>query len=73
MPAWVGRAIWRGIWQLIAAVLVTATALWFAPQASNLLLAQLLAFALEPAVSWLHQRRGWRRGSATACSWLPSH
>ena len=25
----------------------------------------LLAFALEPAVTWLHQRRGWRRGSAT--------
>lgn len=69
VPAWVGRAVWRGIWQLIAAVLVTAAALWFARQASNLLryliLAQLLAFALEPAVTWLHQRRGWRRGSAT--------
>lgn len=30
-----------------------------------LILAQLLAFALEPAVSWLHTKRGWRRGSAT--------
>jgi predicted PurR-regulated permease PerM len=29
VPAWVGRAVWRGIWQLIAAVLITATALWF--------------------------------------------
>ena len=69
VPAWVGKAVWRGIWQLIAAVLITATALWFARQTSDLLryliLAQLLAFALEPAVSWLHQRRGWRRGSAT--------
>ena len=69
VPAWVGRAVWRGIWQLIAAVLITAAALWFAGRASDLLryliLAQLLAFGLEPAVTWLHERRGWRRGSAT--------
>jgi len=70
VPAWVGRAVWRGIWQLIAAVLITVAALWFAGRASDLIgyliLAQLLAFALEPAVLWLHQRRGWRRGSATS-------
>jgi hypothetical protein len=69
VPAWVGTAVWRGIWQLIAAVLLTAAALWFAGRASDLIgyliLAQLLAFALEPAVSWLHTNRGWRRGSAT--------
>jgi predicted PurR-regulated permease PerM len=68
-PAWVGTAVWRGIWQLIAAVLITATALWVARQASDLLryliLAQLLAFGLEPGVTWLHNQRGWRRGSAT--------
>jgi hypothetical protein len=44
-------------------------ALWFAGRASDLIrhliLAQLLAFALEPAVMWLHQRRGWSRGYAT--------
>ena len=69
VPEWVGTAVWRGIWQLIAAVLITAAALWFVGRASDLIgyliLAQLLAFALEPAVMWLHQRRGWRRGSAT--------
>ena len=69
VPAWVGTAVWRGICQLIAAVLLTAAALWFAGRASDLLryliLAQLLAFALEPAVAWLHTKRGWRRGSAT--------
>jgi len=68
-PSWVARAVWRGIWQLIAAVLLTAAGLWSLRQASALvrylILAQLLAFALEPAVTWLHQRRGWRRGSAT--------
>ena len=70
VPAWVGSAVWRAIWQLIAAVLITATALWMARQASDLLcylvLAQLLAFGLEPGVTWLHNQRGWRRGSATA-------
>ena len=69
VPEWVGQVVWRGIWQLIGAVLITAAALWFAGRASDLLryliVAQLLAFALEPAVTWLHQRRGWRRGSAT--------
>jgi predicted PurR-regulated permease PerM len=69
VPPWVGRAVWRGIWQLIAAVLITLALLWAARQASDLLrylvLAQLLAFGLEPAVIWLHERRGWRRGRAT--------
>ena len=68
-PSWVARAVWRGVWQLIAAVLLTAAGLWSLRQASALvrylILAQLLAFALEPAVTWLHQKRGWRRGSAT--------
>jgi hypothetical protein len=48
-PGWEPR--FGGIWQLIAAVLITAAALWFAGRASDLLrhliLAQLLAFALE--------------------------
>jgi predicted PurR-regulated permease PerM len=69
VPSWVGKAVWRGIWQLIAAVLVTAALLWFAAQANALLryliLSQLFAFALEPAVMWLHHKRGWRRGTAT--------
>jgi predicted PurR-regulated permease PerM len=68
-PSWVRRAVWRGIWQAIAALLITAAALWSLQKAASLvrylILAQLLSFALEPAVTWLHQRRGWRRGSAT--------
>src|SRR6266704_3290790 len=27
-PSWVARAVWRGIWQLIAAVLLTVAGLW---------------------------------------------
>jgi hypothetical protein len=76
VPAWVGRAVWRGIWQLIAAVLITAAALWFAGRSSDLIRylirAQLLAFALEPAVMWLHQRRAGAGAARPACCWSAS-
>jgi predicted PurR-regulated permease PerM len=69
IPDWVGNAIWRGIWQAIAAVLLTLLALWAAHQTSDLLrylfLSLLLSFCIEPAVIYLHEHRGWRRGSAT--------
>jgi predicted PurR-regulated permease PerM len=69
VPAWVGRAIWRGIWQLIAAVAIAAALLWVLRQAGELIsflvISQLFAFALEPGVALLHKKRGWRRGTAT--------
>ena len=50
-------------------VLATLAALWFLGMQQNLIsyliLSELLAHALEPAVVWLHEKRGWRRGSAT--------
>jgi hypothetical protein len=68
-PAWVGTAVRRATWTVIGAVLLTLAALWFAGQARNLIriliVSQLLGFALEPGVMWLHEKRGWRRGSGT--------
>jgi predicted PurR-regulated permease PerM len=53
----------------ILAVLVTLAALWFLGTQRSLInylvMSALLALALEPGVIWLHERRGWRRGSAT--------
>jgi predicted PurR-regulated permease PerM len=64
-----GRLVWRSIWQLIGAVLLTLLALWVAHQTRDLLryllLSLLLSFCLEPAVIYLHEHRGWKRGSAT--------
>jgi predicted PurR-regulated permease PerM len=64
MPAWLPRA-------MIVAVLIFGAFLaswWFLERLRGLLimllLAQFLAFALEPAVNWL-AARGWRRGAAT--------
>lgn len=64
MPAWLPRAM------VLAAFVVGAFFLtwWLLGRLRDLLilvvLAQFLAFALEPAVNWL-AARGWRRGVAT--------
>jgi len=69
IPPWVGKAIWRGIWQVILAVLLTWVGLWVLHQARDLVrylvLSLLLSFAIEPAVIYLHDKRGWRRGAGT--------
>jgi predicted PurR-regulated permease PerM len=69
IPEWMGRLVWRSLWQTVMVVLITLAGLRFVYLAQNLIrwliLSVLLSFALEPAVIWLHEKRGWRRGSAT--------
>jgi hypothetical protein len=69
-PPWLPRMIRQGIWWAILAILATLAALWFLGLERDLVrylvLAGLLSLALEPAVIWLHEKHGWRRGSATA-------
>ena len=68
-PPWVSAAIRQAIIWTIGGVLLTLAALWFLGQVRELVryvvIATLLWIALEPAVIWLHEKRGWRRGSAT--------
>lgn len=68
-PPWIAPMIRRGIWWAISYVLITLAALWFLDAERSLVgylvTAGLLALALDPAVTWLHENRGWRRGSAT--------
>src|SRR5262245_63322449 len=68
-PPWVSNAIKQGITWAIGAILLTLAALWFLGQVRELVrylvIATLLWIALEPAVIWFHEKRGWRRGSAT--------
>ena len=68
-PPWVSNAIRQGIMWAIGGVLLTLAGLWFLGQVRELVrylvIATLLWIALEPAVVWLHEKRGWRRGSAT--------
>jgi predicted PurR-regulated permease PerM len=68
-PPWLQGTITRSIWTAVGIVVLTLAAIWFASQARSLirylLISLFLALALEPAVNWFHEKRGWRRGSAT--------
>src|SRR5207253_17280 len=68
-PPWLQGTITRSIWTAVGIVLLTLVTIWFANQARSLirylLIFLFLALALEPAVNWFHEKRGWRRGSAT--------
>lgn len=69
MPRWVPRAI---LLFLVGLALLSVIE-WTINRLQGLLLdlfvALFLSFALEPAVNWL-QKHGWRRGAATAVSFL---
>ena len=68
-PRTVAQTVWQGVWPAIFAVLLTLAGLWFLGQETKLLrylvVSFLLSTALEPAVKHLHEKHGWRRGSAT--------
>jgi predicted PurR-regulated permease PerM len=69
VPRWVPRLVVL----YFVGLAVFGIGAWLLGRLQNLLLdllvALFLSFALEPAVNWL-QRRGWRRGWATAASFL---
>ncbi len=62
------------IWKAISAVLITILLLWAIGQARSLLALVGMSFffslALQPAVLWLTNRYGWRRGSAVGVIYL---
>lgn len=64
----------RSIWQTIAAILLTLAVLQAARAARTLLtligLSFFFSLALDPAVRWLANRYGWRRGAAVGVIYL---
>lgn len=68
-PPWLPKLIRQSIWRFIFAILITLVGLWFLGVERELVrylvMAGLLALALEPGVIWLHERHGFRRGSAS--------
>jgi predicted PurR-regulated permease PerM len=65
---------WATIWKVIGAILITLFALWAAGQMHTLLGMLVISFffslALQPAVIWLVDRYGWRRGAAVGLIYL---
>ena len=64
----------RIVWRIIFAVLITFAVLWAIGEAQSLVALVGMSFffslALQPAVMWLTNRYGWRRGSAVGVIYL---
>lgn len=64
----------RSIWTVIIAVLIALIGVWVFFQARHLIgmliVSLFFSLALEPAVTYLHQRRGWKRGAAVGVIYL---
>jgi predicted PurR-regulated permease PerM len=68
MPGWVGAFAWSVLWKAVAVILVTLFFLLLAWRAQTLLrmlgVSVFFALAMIPAVKYMHERWGWKRGAA---------
>jgi predicted PurR-regulated permease PerM len=64
----------RSVWRIIGALLATSLALWAIGEAQHLLILVAMSFffslAMQPAVLWLTNKYGWKRGSAVGVIYL---
>lgn len=67
-PAWVDAYTWQALWKVVAVALTTAALLVIAWRVQHLLrvlaLSVFFALAIIPAVKYIHERWGWKRGAA---------
>jgi predicted PurR-regulated permease PerM len=67
-PAWADKFVWQSLWKVVAVVLTTLFFLIIAYRTQTLLreiaVALFFALAMIPAVKYMHERWGWRRGAA---------
>jgi predicted PurR-regulated permease PerM len=68
-PPWVMPMIRRATWRVVGVVLTVVVLIAAVSQArglvSMLIMALFFGVAMDPGVTWLHRRYGWRRGAAT--------
>lgn len=73
-PPWVMPIIRKAVWRLVLVVVGMAVLFTLLTRARGvvgmLVVALFFGIAMDPAVTWLHQRRGWKRGSATGLIFL---
>jgi predicted PurR-regulated permease PerM len=67
-PAWADKFVWQSLWKAVAVVLTTLFFLIIAYRTQTLLrelaIAFFFALAMIPAVKYMHERWGWKRGVA---------
>jgi predicted PurR-regulated permease PerM len=68
-PPWVMPMVRRATWRVVTVLLTVAVLLTAVDRArglvSMLIMALFFGLAMDPGVTWLHKRHGWRRGAAT--------
>ena len=68
-PEWVApmirRTIWRIVWVIIVVAVLIVAVLRARSLVSMLVISLFFGIAMDPAVSYLHRRFGWKRGAAT--------
>jgi len=67
-PPWADKFVWQSLWKVVAVVLITLLSLAIAYRTQTLLrqlaVAFFFALAMIPAVKYMHERWGWKRGVA---------
>jgi predicted PurR-regulated permease PerM len=67
-PGWVGKFAWTTLWKAVVVILTTLFFLSLAWRAQTLLrmlgVSIFFALAMIPAVKYMHERWGWKRGAA---------
>jgi predicted PurR-regulated permease PerM len=67
-PAWSDKFVWQSLWKVVAVGLSTFFFLTIGWRIQTLLreiaVAFFFALAMIPAVKWIHERWGWKRGAA---------
>lgn len=73
-PRWVNKFVWESLWKVVIVGLATAAGLmivWRTQTLIRMLLVSLFfALAMIPAVKFMHERWGWKRGSAVGAIYL---
>ena len=67
-PDWINKWVWQSLWKAVVVALATALMLLLAFRTQSLLrmlvVSIFFAVAMVPAINWIHERWGWRRGAA---------
>jgi len=73
-PAWANRFVWESLWKVVAVALLTTASLMIVWRTQTLIrmlaVSAFFALAMIPAVKYMHERWGWKRGLAVGAIYL---
>jgi len=73
-PAWANQFVWQTLWKVVAVALLTTASLMIVWRTQTLIrmlaVSVFFALAMIPAVKYMHERWGWKRGVAVGAIYL---